>query len=199
MLVHIQHNAGQLRALHPHICNQILGFRAKAARRDNAEHCIRRVHRAAREQMAHRAFAGRLIIWRSAVFLHPPADGIRRPGGQRLLQQAGIHRRHVVARRTVKALDRDAVLHADRINGLVAVMRRRFHAHDVLHRKIQTADASDRVVHAAKLHAQLLVIRHMQQAAAAAFAKNRAGRTLPVRRRRDAALRLAVHCRSRHL
>lgn len=54
LLIHIEHNAGQLRAMLTQVTNQIVRLRAKAARRDNAQYGVLRVHGAAREQMPHR-------------------------------------------------------------------------------------------------------------------------------------------------
>ena len=99
----------------------------------------------------------------------------------------------------VKALDHAAVLFADGVNRFVPVTERILHADNILHRRRNATNAHERIIDALKLHAQLLVIVHVLQAAAAAGAVNRAGRLRACRGRGQALLRLTVDGICRHL
>ena len=179
--------------------DQVVRLRAKPTCRDDAQYGVWRVHGAAREQMPHRAAACGFVIRRNAAQIHPVADRLCRLVRERELEQALLHRRNVMAGRAVKALDHAAVFRADGVDRLVPVTERIFHADDVLYRHRNAADARERIVDALELHAQLLVVVHMLQAAAAAGAVNRAGRLRARRGRGQTLLCLAIDGICRHL
>ena len=174
------------------VCNKFLRLRAEAARRDDAKHGVGRVHGAAREQMAHCAAPGLLIIGGDAAKIHPVADRLRRLVCERELEQTLLDRRDIVAG-CVKALDHAAVFHADGVNRLIAIAERVFHADDILQRRRNAADACERIVDTRALHAQLFAVIHVLQAAATAGAVDRAGRLCARSGRGQALLRLAVN------
>ena len=193
LLVDIEHNAGQLRAMLAQVCNKFLRLRAEAACRDDAKHGVGRVHGAAREQMAHCAAPCLLIIGGDAAQIHPVADCLRRLVCERELEQTLLDRRDIVAGCAVKALDHAAVFHTDGVNRLIAIAERVFHADDILQRRRNAADACERIVDTRSLHAQLFAVIHVLQAAAAAGAADRAGRLCARSGRGQALLRLAVN------
>ena len=181
------------------VCNKFLRLRAEAACRDDTKHGVGRVHGAAREQMAHCAAPGLLIIGGDAAQIHPVADRLRRLVCERELEQTLLDRRDIVAGCAVKALDHAAVFHADGVNRLIAIAERVFHADDILHRCQNAADACERIVDTRSLHAQLFAVIHVLQAAATAGAVDRAGRLCARSGRGQALLRLAVDGICRHL
>lgn len=148
LLVDIEHDAGQLRAVLAQVGDQVVRLRAEPTCGDDAQYGVWRVHGAAREQMPHRAAAGGFVIRRNAAQIHPVADRLRRLVSERELEQALLHGRDVMAGRAVKALDHAAVFRADGVDRLVPVTERIFHTDDVLYRHRNAADARERIVDA---------------------------------------------------
>lgn len=91
LLVDIEHDAGQLRAVLAQVGDQVVRLRAEPTCGDDAQYGVWRVHGAAREQMPHRAAAGGFVIRRNAAQIHPVADRLRRLVRERELEQALLH------------------------------------------------------------------------------------------------------------
>lgn len=134
------------------------------------------------------------VVGRDAVFAHPVRHGLFQPFGAFRLELAAVRRNDLVRARTVKARNCAALLLRDRELHLIAVAVLYGRARDLQLRDAEPADALERVADAPALEAQLLVVIHVPEIAAAAAAEIRAVRLHAVRRRLRERLQYAV-CR----
>lgn len=173
--VDVQYDAGELRAGLAQSLHQCGRLVSKAFAGNNAQQSVPALHGAAEEHMAHDAAAAFLIIGPDAVQVHKRRHGPGSAAAQRVLYKTVIDRDELVAAFAEKAAACLSVYVSDGEDRLIAVVGDSVAANDLRGLNALLTYTPQRVIDAAELEAQFILVAHVPCIAAAALAVIRTG------------------------